>query len=146
MLFGQNLTRPHLPIIIMTHQGLCLSKHNYNLLTNIFVGYSYTRSTNIKWRKNRSKRGSCQENEDVGQGVDLNRNFGSSWKPVEDQCSSNYPGPKAFSEPESAAIRDTLLPVKERLLMFQSVHTSGRVWVFPNQPQKGMELLKRVLR
>jgi hypothetical protein len=34
-------------------------------------------------------------------GVDLNRNFGSGWRPGTDRWSSEYPGPRPFSEPET---------------------------------------------
>ena len=33
------------------------------------------------------------------------RNFGYAWKSNPDECSSNYPGSKPFSEPETRAIR-----------------------------------------
>ena len=38
-------------------------------------------------------------------GVDLNRNFGAHWRSGEPPSSGYYPGPRAFSEPESKAVR-----------------------------------------
>ncbi len=69
-------------------------------------GYVYTWSTNRLWRKNR------RANSDGSFGVDLNRNWsvgfggpGSSGTPSND----TYRGTAAFSEPESAALRDFVL-------------------------------------
>lgn len=36
-----------------------------------------------------------------GRGVDLNRNFGSGWKPRQRRWNPEYPGPRPFSEPET---------------------------------------------
>jgi protein MpaA len=38
-------------------------------------------------------------------GVDLNRNFGSSWRPIGVPGDSEYSGPSAFSEPETRLAR-----------------------------------------
>jgi protein MpaA len=36
-----------------------------------------------------------------GRGVDLNRNFAASWRPLGERGSPQYSGPRAFSEPET---------------------------------------------
>lgn len=36
-----------------------------------------------------------------GSGVDLNRNFGSEWRPIDSRWEPEYSGPRPFSEPES---------------------------------------------
>lgn len=66
-------------------------------------GYVYTWTTNRLWRKNR------RDNGDGTFGVDLNRNWAFQWggggastNPVDE----TYRGVAAFSEPESAAMRD----------------------------------------
>ena len=48
---------------------------------------------------------------DENSGVDLNRNYGTDWqkgntKNKTELCSDFWPGDKAFSEPESRALRD----------------------------------------
>ena len=42
------------------------------------------------------------------QGVDINRNYGYHWGNTNDACSDSYPGPHAFSEKESQAMRSLL--------------------------------------
>lgn len=66
-------------------------------------GYVYSWTTNRLWRKNRRNNG------DGSFGVDLNRNWAFQWGgggastiPADE----TYRGPSAFSEPESAALRD----------------------------------------
>ena len=66
-------------------------------------GYVYSWDVNRLWRKNRRNNG------DGSFGVDLNRNWAFQWggggasaNPSDD----TYRGPAAFSEPESAAMRD----------------------------------------
>ena len=87
-------------------------------------GYEYSRTKDRYWRKNRRKNSGskCDEGilhhgfEDAANGVmvdsygvDLNRNFGKGFGEggaSTDPCSIFYTGPEAFSEPESAALRD----------------------------------------
>ncbi|MDG2292284.1 MAG: M14 family metallocarboxypeptidase, partial [Phycisphaerales bacterium] len=69
--------------------------------------YTYAPGGDRYWRKNRRNNGtSCS-------GVDLNRNWGVDWGGPEstsgDTCSDVYYGAGAFSEPETAAIRDFVL-------------------------------------
>ncbi|MCH2149119.1 MAG: hypothetical protein MK095_06760 [Phycisphaerales bacterium] len=69
--------------------------------------YTYAPGGDRYWRKNRRNNGtSCS-------GVDLNRNWGVDWGGPEstsgDTCSDVYYGTGAFSEPETAAIRDFVL-------------------------------------
>ena len=84
-------------------------------------GYEYTHTTNRNWRKNRRRNSGPKCDEGIlrtgrangvmvdSYGVDLNRNFGKGFGEGEassDPCSIFYTGPEAFSEPESAALRD----------------------------------------
>jgi hypothetical protein len=61
--------------------------------------------------------------------VDLNRNFGFLWKkkscsgPAAEEC----PGPKAFSEPESRAVRDHVQKYKSRVKSFLDIHSYSQV-------------------
>jgi carboxypeptidase T len=67
-------------------------------------------------------------------GVDLNRNFSTSWTdsfdgigiPVGDL---NYPGTAPFSEPETQALRD--FAVAHRFFLSLSLHSYGNVLYFP---------------
>ena len=97
-----------------------------------------------EFRKNRRKVG-C--NEDVNDGVDLNRNFGtgfnhgddcaadSSWPwtppcPYDSSlCSITYGGPEAFSEPETRAIRDAMTADVPWFSL--SLHGNGDSWSYP---------------
>ncbi|MBN2448511.1 MAG: choice-of-anchor J domain-containing protein [Phycisphaerae bacterium] len=67
-------------------------------------GYSYTWTNQRLWRKNRRDNwnSSCY-------GVDLNRNWDAGWSgpgASGDPCDDTYYGTSAFSEPETAAMRD----------------------------------------
>ena len=55
------------------------------------------------WRKNR-RLGVCT-NSPASEGVDLNRNFGKFWKKETNKCSDKYGGQRAFSEPETLAVK-----------------------------------------
>jgi carboxypeptidase T len=85
-------------------------------------GYQYSWATDRYWRKNRRDR----------RGVDLNRNFsvafgggGSS----RNERSETYRGPYAFSEPESAALRD--LARREAIALHVDFHSYGQVVLYP---------------
>lgn len=76
-------------------------------------GYEYSWLTNRMWRKNR------RANSGGSFGVDLNRNFSKGWGlnsgSSGNQSSDTYRGPSAFSEPETAGLRnylDTLTGIK----------------------------------
>jgi carboxypeptidase T len=72
-------------------------------------GHEYTQTPgNRLWRKNRRR------NRDGSVGVDPNRNYGYMWGTLNVSTSSHVPsdttyvGPRAFSEPETRAIRDLI--------------------------------------
>lgn len=78
-------------------------------------GYEYTWTNNRMWRKNRRNNGGSF-------GVDLNRNFSKGWGlnsgSSGNPTSDTYRGPSAFSEPESAGLRDfleTIPPVRAHI-------------------------------
>ena len=58
-----------------------------------------------------------------GRGVDLNRNFGSEWIPIESRWDPEYSGPRPWSEPETRTVR--------RLV--KSLHPDLTIWY--HQPQ-----------
>ena len=86
-------------------------------------GYAYSWTDERYWRKNR--RG--------GVGVDTNRNFGHGWggegssDVAEDE---NYAGESAFSEPESATVRDFVLAHPE-LVAHLDLHSYGQLVLYP---------------
>uniref|UniRef100_A0A914UMW2 Peptidase M14 carboxypeptidase A domain-containing protein n=1 Tax=Plectus sambesii TaxID=2011161 RepID=A0A914UMW2_9BILA len=122
--------------------------------------YAHTRTADPlsfrrMWRKNRSKE-NCIDIENGGKscckGVDLNRNFDIHWgletrDPTTsgnttsiDPCSDIYQGPRAFSEPETRALRDILLSpeLKGRTDAYITLHTFGQIWMYPFGHQKGV--------
>jgi len=85
-------------------------------------GYQYTWSTDRYWRKNRRER----------HGVDLNRNFSVAWGgsgSSNNRRSETYRGEGAFSEPETAAIRD--LGKRERFALHLDLHAYGQLLLYP---------------
>jgi murein tripeptide amidase MpaA len=90
-------------------------------------GYVYTWTTYRLWRKNRRPVGSgCY-------GVDDNRNYsigygggGSSSYP----CDETYRGPSAFSELETAAMRD-FAQARPQIVASQSYHSYGQLFMSP---------------
>src|SRR5215213_8886999 len=69
-------------------------------------GHAFCRGHNRLWRKNR------RPNPDGSFGVDPNRNYGYMWGTLDISTSSHVPsdetyvGPRAFSEPETRAVRN----------------------------------------
>ncbi len=85
-------------------------------------GYQYSWSTDRYWRKNRR----------AGHGVDLNRNFGIAWGGSGSSSSKRseiYRGEYAFSEPETAALRD--LAKREQIALHVDFHAYGQLVLFP---------------
>ncbi len=69
-------------------------------------GHEFTRTDNRLWRKNRRR------NANGSFGVDPNRNYGYMWGVLDNNTTSSVPsddtyfGPRAFSEPETRAVRN----------------------------------------
>jgi len=85
-------------------------------------GYQYSWSQDRYWRKNLRDR----------HGVDLNRNFSVAWGgpgSSGSKRSQSYRGEYAFSEPESAALRD--LVRRERITMHVDFHAYGQLVLYP---------------
>jgi carboxypeptidase T len=85
-------------------------------------GYQHSWSTDRYWRKNRRN----------GHGVDLNRNFGVAWGgdgSSRFKRSEVYRGEYAFSEPETAALRD--LAKRERIALHIDFHAYGQLVLYP---------------
>jgi carboxypeptidase T len=99
-------------------------------------GHEFSRTSDRLWRKNRRK------NPDGSFGVDPNRNYGYMWGTLNINTSSQVPsddtyvGPKAFSEPETQAVRD--LVACERFRGVITYHSYSQLilhpWGYTNQP------------
>ncbi|MEM7086069.1 MAG: M14 family zinc carboxypeptidase [Bacteroidota bacterium] len=95
-------------------------------------GYEYNRATNPNggglWRKNRNPNdGTCF-------GVDLNRNYGFGYAnnnscSSPDPCSGVYRGEEAFSEPETAAVRDLMTLINPKTAF--STHSTAGSYLMP---------------
>ena len=85
-------------------------------------GYQYSWSTSRYWRKNRREK----------HGVDLNRNWSVAWGGSGSSGSKGsdiYRGAYAFSEPETAAMRD--LSKREGFALAVDFHTYGQLVLYP---------------
>ena len=65
------------------------------------------------------------------QGVDINRNYGYLWGNGEGPCSESYPGPHAFSEPETKAMRGMLYKYSDDIKIAYNFHSFGPMYVWP---------------
>ncbi|XP_023225761.1 carboxypeptidase B-like [Centruroides sculpturatus] len=101
-------------------------------------GYVHTWSGNRMWRKNRIVSGSrffqtCY-------GVDPNRNFDADFGKAgtdSNPCSDIYPGSAAFSENESRAVRDAIMPMRNRVKAYFTVHAYSQLWMIPYGYKRG---------
>ncbi|XP_041969305.1 uncharacterized protein LOC121726137 [Aricia agestis] len=115
-------------------------------------GYSYTFTNDRMWRKNRSQANfmSCSQwnlNDDMSNGIDLNRNFGFLWMTVGASnlaCSEVYAGPNAFSEPESLAIINYVLALQQQgtLLYYVAFHSYSQMFLVPYSHVGGSQVLE----
>jgi carboxypeptidase T len=92
-------------------------------------GHEYSRTEARLWRKNRRR------NADGSVGVDPNRNYGYMWGTLDIPTSSHVPsdetyvGPRAFSEPETQAVRD--LVGCERFAGVITYHSYSQLILYP---------------
>jgi len=109
-------------------------------------GYNFTMEHARLWRKTRSDSGSifgCR-------GTDANRNWGFHWNTggaSNDKCFDTYHGPEAFSEPETAAVRDFILGLNGSVKYFNNQHSYSQLILLPwgytsDPPENSFELLK----
>ncbi|MCK4737849.1 MAG: peptidase [Sulfurimonas sp.] len=99
-------------------------------------GFEYSRNHFSFWRKNRRK------NADGSFGIDLNRNFSVGFTPNKNTTSNVYSGPSAFSEPETAALRDFVTSHKN-ITIALDYHSQGNVF-FPAHNFKHEDALDAV--
>ncbi len=92
-------------------------------------GHEHSRVEQRLWRKNRRR------NHDGSIGVDPNRNYGYMWGTLNVPTSSHVPsdetyvGPRAFSEPETQAVRD--LVASEHFAGVITYHSYSQLILYP---------------
>lgn len=92
-------------------------------------GYQYSRLTDRLWSKNRhfNTNSSCF-------GVNLDRNFGYKWGgagSTDNPCKNLYKGANKFSEPETRAVKNFLLNMKNYLGAYISFGGYGQEIAYP---------------
>ncbi|XP_046971373.1 zinc carboxypeptidase-like [Vanessa cardui] len=112
-------------------------------------GYVYTFLNDRMWRKNRNLNYStnCPGNNDLSNGIDLNRNFDYLWMTVgasSDPCTQTYAGPSPASEPETQAISNYLLSLKRtgNVLYYFAFHSYSQMTLIPFSHLSGMDVLQ----
>lgn len=74
-------------------------------------------------------------------GVDINRNYGYLWgNDANGPCSESYPGPHAFSEPETKAMRNMLNKYHDTIKFVYNFHAYGPMYVWPYNGEVDNEL------
>jgi carboxypeptidase T len=92
-------------------------------------GHEFSRTRDRLWRKNR------RQNADGSIGVDPNRNYGYMWGTRNDDISSQVPsddtyvGPRAFSEPETRAVRNVV--ARELFRGVITYHSYSQLILYP---------------
>ena len=92
-------------------------------------GHEFTRTDNRLWRKNRRR------NANGSFGVDANRNYGYMWGTLDNNTTSSVPsddtyfGPRAFSEPETRAVRN--LVARELFGGVLTYHSYSQLILYP---------------
>ncbi|KAG5677263.1 hypothetical protein PVAND_007034 [Polypedilum vanderplanki] len=122
-------------VLYLLHKLVEDSQYRNELLANVDWlivpmdnpdGYEHSRLNARLWRQNRRQvTPTCV-------GVDINRNFGYSWRTATVACGSQtYPGPSSLSEPESFALHTLLERYASRVKLYLSVHTFGDMVLWP---------------
>ncbi|XP_049768818.1 zinc carboxypeptidase-like [Schistocerca cancellata] len=91
-------------------------------------GCNYAHTTDRIWRKNR------RPGPNGCYGTDPNRNWDFNWGDSgssDNPCSPHYRGSSPFSEPETRSLSDFLRGLKERLLVYVSLHTYKQALMWP---------------
>ncbi|XP_011505753.1 PREDICTED: carboxypeptidase B-like [Ceratosolen solmsi marchali] len=110
--------------------------------------YSHQSDSTRLWRKTRST-----NRFSLCRGTDANRNFDIQWGYGEasvDPCSEIYIGREAFSEAETKAFRDFVLPLQDKITTYVSLHSyAGFIlypWSFTNISPPNLRRLNCVAR
>ena len=95
-------------------------------------GYEHTHTNDRMWRKTRSRQNGAWGY--FCRGADPNRNWNFHWNEAGSSnhpCSDIYAGPAPFSEPETKAMSDYILSVKDRVVMYLSLHSYSQLFLTP---------------
>ena len=110
-------------------------------------GYLYTQEHDRMWRKTRSPNSGILH----CTGTDANRNFGYHWGDggsSGNPCSDTYMGAAAFSEVETANMRDWLTAHKDTVKFYNNVHSYSQLILLPfgytAEPPPNIDELTRV--
>ncbi|CAH2094782.1 unnamed protein product [Euphydryas editha] len=114
-------------------------------------GYVYSFTSDRMWRKNRNRANftSCAHlglNDDMSNGIDLNRNFGYLWMTTgasQDPCTQTFAGPVAFSELESISIANYVLGLQRQgnLIYYLGFHSYSQLILVPYSHVGGADVL-----
>ncbi|CAK1583875.1 unnamed protein product [Parnassius mnemosyne] len=112
-------------------------------------GYVYTFTNDRMWRKNRNIANfvNCSSgSDDLSNGIDLNRNFDIVWMTTgasSNPCTQTYAGPTPASEPETRAISNYVLSLKEtcNLLYYFAFHSYSQMILIPYSHVSGSDVL-----
>ncbi|XP_023950749.2 zinc carboxypeptidase-like [Bicyclus anynana] len=112
-------------------------------------GYSYTFTENRLWRKNRNLlyNPNCTGDWDLGNGIDLNRNYDFLWGTIAattHACDEIYAGPSPASEPETKAIVDYVLNLKEtsNFMYYLAFHSYSQMILVPYSHLYGTDVFE----
>ena len=136
LIFGQH-AREWASVASATYVAEVLARHPQPGIEILIVplanpdGYHYSTIYDRLWRKNRARAAVCNISA-VHSGVDLNRNWGVDFagnqSTTSDPCSPIYHGRRAFSEPETAAIRRINIT---GIRAFLDVHSYSQLLIGP---------------
>ena len=74
------------------------------------------------------------------QGVDINRNYGYLWGNPNGPCADDFPGPHAFSEPETKSMRSMLYKYHDDIKFVYNFHAFGPMYIWPYNAELDNEL------
>ncbi|VVC97745.1 unnamed protein product [Leptidea sinapis] len=101
-------------------------------------GYVYTFTDDRMWRKNRNYlyTTNCSSDNDLSNGIDLNRNFDYQWMTVgasSNPCDQTFAGPTPASEPETQAISAHVERLKQAgdLIYYIAFHSYSQMILIP---------------
>jgi carboxypeptidase T len=131
LLHGLVHRNPEKMMLLQQNQYFVIPVVNVDGFYTIYENYLQTGELIYK-RKNNDRTYEGDEKCDLMyQGVDINRNYGYLWGNKEGPCSESYPGPHAFSEPETKAMRAMLYKYSDTIKMVYNFHAFGPMFVWP---------------
>ncbi|XP_028167851.1 zinc carboxypeptidase-like [Ostrinia furnacalis] len=112
-------------------------------------GYLYSFNNDRMWRKNRNPANhvQCGTDDDIGNGIDLNRNFDFVWRTIgasSNPCDQTYSGPTPSSELEAIAISNYVLQLKAsgNMIYYFAFHSYSQMILVPYSHVTGYGVLE----